>query len=148
MGSDRTRETIQIRSLPPHRERRTLVVPNVERERRFDLFSLGGRVAVVTGAGRGIGAAICHRLTECGAYVVAVDIDAAAAESVAQRLGARVTGIRADVANEADVRAASAAAIERFGHLDIWVNSAGIYPCQDFPQMSLDDWRHVTQVDL
>jgi NAD(P)-dependent dehydrogenase (short-subunit alcohol dehydrogenase family) len=97
-----------------------------------DLVSLAGRAAVVTGAGRGIGAGIAARLAEAGADVVVADLDGEAAMAVAKQLaeehGRRVIGAGVDVADEASVVGLADLALRRFGRLDIWVNNAGIFP--------------------
>jgi NAD(P)-dependent dehydrogenase (short-subunit alcohol dehydrogenase family) len=95
-----------------------------------ELFSLEGRVAVVTGAARGLGEQIVRRLAEAGADVIAGDIDVAGVDATAADVcvtsGRRVVGVRLDVSETADVVAAADRAISEFGRLDIWVNNAGI----------------------
>lgn len=97
-----------------------------------DLISLTGRRAVVTGAGKGIGAAIVRRLVEAGADVVAGDIDLAAVESLARESVAfgegRVLPCRLDVADTASLAAAADRAVVELGGLEIWVNNAAIFP--------------------
>ena len=97
-----------------------------------DLISLAGRRAVVTGAGKGLGAAIVRRLVEAGADVVAGDIDLEAVESVAGEFGAtssgRVLPCRLDVADSASLAAAGDRAVAELGGLEIWVNNAAIFP--------------------
>ena len=84
-----------------------------------------GKVAVVTGAGYGMGAAIAERFVKEGAFVVAADISGRQ-EEVAARLGDRCTAVQADVSVAADVRRMLSTAQERFGGLDILCNNAGI----------------------
>jgi NAD(P)-dependent dehydrogenase (short-subunit alcohol dehydrogenase family) len=95
-----------------------------------ELFSLTGRVAVVTGAARGLGEQIVRRLAEAGADVIAGDIDVpgveATAADVSSASGRKVIGMALDVADTATVVAAADRAIHEFGRLDIWVNNAGI----------------------
>lgn len=97
-----------------------------------DLFSLSGRVAVVTGGARGIGAATVRRLAEAGAAVFAADLDEAAtgqlAGGVADRSGGSVTPAFVDVADTSSLAALGDRAVSEHGRLDIWVNNAGIYP--------------------
>jgi NAD(P)-dependent dehydrogenase (short-subunit alcohol dehydrogenase family) len=109
---------------------------------------LDGRVAVVTGAGSGIGLASVRRLTAEGATVVCVDIDAGSGSAAA----AEVDGlfVRADVANEDDVRAMYETAFDRHGRIDIALHNAGISPPEDDSVLStdLDTWRRVQEVNL
>jgi NAD(P)-dependent dehydrogenase (short-subunit alcohol dehydrogenase family) len=97
-----------------------------------ELVSLAGRVAVVTGAARGIGAGIATRLAEAGAEVVLADLDGEAAAALAKQLeedhGRAMVGAGVDVAEEASVVALADLTVERLGRLDIWVNNAGIFP--------------------
>jgi NAD(P)-dependent dehydrogenase (short-subunit alcohol dehydrogenase family) len=97
-----------------------------------DLISLTGQVAVVTGAARGIGAGIAVRLAQAGALVVLADLDGEAAVTLAKQLeeehGRPMVGTAVDVADEASVVALGDLAAKRSGHLDIWINNAGIFP--------------------
>jgi len=89
-------------------------------------FRLDDKVALVTGAGSGIGAAICTAMVEQGARVVVAEIDTARGESVASGLGQAVTFVRTDVTDLASVQNAVSATVARFGRLDVFVNCAGI----------------------
>jgi NAD(P)-dependent dehydrogenase (short-subunit alcohol dehydrogenase family) len=107
-----------------------MITPDHSGRSLTELFSLAGRVAVVTGAARGLGEQIVRRLAEAGADVVAGDIDVAGVEATAADVtavsGRRVIGVRLDVSETSDVVAAAERAISEFGRLDIWVNNAGI----------------------
>lgn len=87
---------------------------------------LEGRVAVVTGAASGIGEATARRFVAEGASVVVADLQQDPATALASELGVRATAVVADVADEQSVAAAVDLAVERFGHLDVMVNNAGI----------------------
>ncbi len=87
-------------------------------------FRLDGRVALVTGGGRGIGEAICRRLASAGARVVVFDRDSASAGEVAGATGG--LAVLGDVTSEADIAAALAQAERAIGPVDILVNNAGI----------------------
>ncbi|HEU0316946.1 MAG TPA: short-chain dehydrogenase/reductase, partial [Solirubrobacteraceae bacterium] len=92
-------------------------------------FALDGRVALVTGAMRGIGFETARALHARGAAVALSDIDAAGVAAATGRIGGdRVIGLTADVRDEVAVRAAVAATVERFGRLDLAVANAGIAP--------------------
>ncbi|MTE12846.1 short-chain dehydrogenase/reductase [Nocardia aurantiaca] len=91
-------------------------------------YDVDGRVALITGAGQGIGrelAAILHRR---GARIAVVDIDVAAAEAAARDLGSHALGVGADVADREGMETAVAQVIDHFGRLDIVVANAGVVP--------------------
>jgi NAD(P)-dependent dehydrogenase (short-subunit alcohol dehydrogenase family) len=109
---------------------------------------LTDRVAVITGAGSGIGLASARRLAAEGARIVAVDVDEAAGKAAADETGGLF--IEADVSVEDDVRRVYATAAETFGRLDIAFNNAGISPTDDDSILAtgLDVWQRVQQVNL
>jgi len=96
-----------------------------------DIFNLQGKVAVVTGASKGIGAGIARRLAEAGAAVVVnYASDAAGADKVATEIagkGGRAITVKADVSKAADVKRLFAETKKAFGKLDVLVNNAGVY---------------------
>src|SRR5262245_22989460 len=91
---------------------------------RPSFFHLDGRVAVITGGGQGIGAAICQRLADAGARVGVFDLHAGNAERIAQAIGG--VALAGDVTREADIDAAVNTLASRAGPVDILVNNAGI----------------------
>jgi NAD(P)-dependent dehydrogenase (short-subunit alcohol dehydrogenase family) len=109
---------------------------------------LQDRVAVITGAGSGIGLASARRLAAEGATVVAVDIDEAAGKAVAAETGG--VFLVADVADEDQVRELFDGIAGRFGRIDIAFNNAGISPPEDDSILTtgLDAWRRVQEVNL
>src|SRR5574340_246451 len=112
---------------------------------------LTGRGALVTGAGRGIGAATARRLAEDGARVTLADLDVEGCERVAQEiagLGSEAVAVRCDVSRKEDAEQAVATAISTFGQLDILVNNAGILRDNLIFKMSDDDWDSVLAVHL
>jgi NAD(P)-dependent dehydrogenase (short-subunit alcohol dehydrogenase family) len=109
--------------------------------------SFDGKVAVITGAGRGIGLAIARELDARGATVVVSDLDADAAQRAAGSL-ARAEAATCDVRDEAQVTGLLQGAAERHGRLDVVVANAGIGRVQPLLQMSFDEWRETLSVNL
>jgi 3(or 17)beta-hydroxysteroid dehydrogenase len=110
-----------------------------------------GKVALVTGAGAGIGRVTANLLAKGGARVVTTDIDgAAAAETAAaiERLGGAAYSLPHDVTDEESWRGAVASAKDKWQRLDILVNNAGISVAEDIEDTSLESWRRVLAVDL
>jgi 3-oxoacyl-[acyl-carrier protein] reductase len=112
---------------------------------------LDGRVALVTGAARGIGAATAQRLAEEGARVALADLDLAGCEQLAGQIaaaGGEALALACDVADGAAVQQTVEKTVERFGQLDILVNNAGIVRDNLLFKMSDEDWDRVLGVHL
>jgi len=108
-----------------------------------------GRVAVVTGAARGIGQSIATGLAVRGASVVGVDIDEAQeTRELVEASGAQWLGAVSDVSSPSDVEWIAEQTLGRFGRCDILVNNAGIYPACPFEELSFEAWRKVLSVNL
>ncbi|HEY7437371.1 MAG TPA: SDR family NAD(P)-dependent oxidoreductase, partial [Methylomirabilota bacterium] len=113
--------------------------------------ALAGKVAIVTGGGRGIGLAIARLLAEDGASVVVSGRDAARLEAAVKELealGVPALGIPADAAKREDVDRLLDATRERFGRIDVVVNNAGITRDQLLVRMKDDDWDQVLDTNL
>ena len=113
-------------------------------------MKLAGKVAVVTGAARGIGRATAERLLAEGAMVVVSDIDEAQLQRTAAEIGTAdtVLALRADVAIQREVIDLVQAAVDRFGGIDIMVNNAGIAPVVDFLDVTEELLSRVLDVNL
>jgi len=109
---------------------------------------LAGKVAVVTGAGSGIGLATVRRFASEGAHVVCADVDEATGAAAAKEIGGEFVAV--DVTSESDVRRLFESAVEKFGGLDVAFNNAGISPPDDDSILTtgLDAWRRVQEVNL
>ena len=114
-------------------------------------YHLEGRVAVVTGAAQGIGAACAERLSHDGAAVALWDIDDARGEALARRLneaGRRATYVHCNVADKREVDAAVATTLQAFDRIDALVNNAGIFKAAAFLDITEADWDAVIDVNL
>ncbi|MBM3677737.1 MAG: SDR family NAD(P)-dependent oxidoreductase, partial [Actinobacteria bacterium] len=109
---------------------------------------LDGRVAIVTGAARGIGRGIAEAFAAEGAVVIVADRDAAGGEAIAKALGSPAEAVAVDVADEASVGALLASVLERHGRVDVLVNNAGIATSAEVAEMPLATWAETIAVDL
>jgi 3-oxoacyl-[acyl-carrier protein] reductase len=107
-----------------------------------------GRVAIVTGAARGLGRAAAERLYERGASVAVNVRDRARAESLAQSLGERALAVPGDIAAAGVPEEIVRATVERFGRIDILVNNAAFARSTRFPSLSAEEWREALEVNL
>ncbi|HEY5011902.1 MAG TPA: SDR family NAD(P)-dependent oxidoreductase [Acidimicrobiia bacterium] len=110
------------------------------------LRELTGKVAVVTGAGSGIGAAMCRRFVAEGMAVIAADIDRRAAEATAAGIGAHAVYV--DVSDPTSVAALADEAFKIFGHVDLLCNNAGVFQSGQAWEPALDDWNWALGVNL
>ncbi|HET9531023.1 MAG TPA: SDR family oxidoreductase [Blastocatellia bacterium] len=115
-------------------------------------MKLEGRVAIVTGGGRGIGREISLQFSKEGAAVVAAGSTQEMIEQVAREIrerGGRAIAVRTDVADDTSVEQMVSAALNEFGHIDILVNNAGIIgPTAPVTQVNREDWDRVIAVNL
>ena len=113
-------------------------------------YSLNGKVALVTGAARGIGFETARHMHLRGASVAVLDLDAEQAREAAERIGERAIGIGADVTDHGAMMAAVAETVERFGGLDVAVANAGIAQSRLMTTRAIgtEEWERVFEVDL
>lgn len=107
---------------------------------------LDSKIAVVTGAGRGIGRAISEKLAAEGATVVVADINEDAASATAEAVGG--VGVRADVSERESVDALIGRVLERFGRVDVLVNNAGWDKAEPFVDSDPADWQKIIAINL
>lgn len=112
---------------------------------------LRGRVALVTGGARGLGAALCRSLSEAGAQVIGADLRTELMDALANELradGANIEALRTDVADDEQVCAALAHIVSRYGRLDVVVNNAGIDLTVSVEDMPVAEWQRIMAVNL
>ena len=116
-----------------------------------EAMRIDGRVAIITGAGSGIGRAIALRFARAGASVVAADLNLEAAEEtdrVIRAGGGNAIAVAVDVSRENEVQEMVAAGVGRFGRIDILVNNAAIEGGMGILEVAPDDWDRTLAVDL
>lgn len=119
----------------------------------FEYFSIKGKVALVTGAGGGLGAEIADALAESGSSVICCDLNLEGLEDTVNRLrkyGNKVLGLACDMGKERDVNNMFAQIEEEFGYLDILVNNAGVadrVPTMTH-ELATDEWNRVVDINL
>jgi 3-hydroxybutyrate dehydrogenase len=114
-------------------------------------MELEGKVAIVTGAASGIGKAIAKRFARAGARVVVADLDVNAASAAARELeggAARSMGVAMDVTDEDAVNAGVAAAVAKFGGVDVLVSNAGIQIVHPLEEFSYAEWKKMLAIHL
>jgi len=112
---------------------------------------LAGQVALVTGAGRGLGEAICEVLSEAGVSIIAADVRVETAEALAERLqrcGRKAAAIELDVSDAVQAGIAVDSAIDQLGSVDILINNAGIDVTLPVEELTVEDWDRVLAVNL
>ncbi|HET6998876.1 MAG TPA: short-chain dehydrogenase/reductase [Solirubrobacterales bacterium] len=114
------------------------------------LYDLNGKVALVTGAARGIGFETARQMHLRGASVAVLDLDAAEAREAAERIGPRAIGLAGDVTDQGAMMTAVAEVVEKFGGLDVAVANAGIAQSQFATARAIsgEEWERVFEVDL
>ena len=110
-------------------------------------MTLQGRIAIVTGAARGVGEAIARAMAAEGAAILVADIDGAGAERVAATLP-KAAALRADIGQQADAEALTHAAVRHFGTVDILVNNAGLGLNKPFMETTAGDLERIMRVNL
>ncbi|UXY16310.1 SDR family oxidoreductase [Chitiniphilus purpureus] len=113
--------------------------------------SLKNKVVLVTGGGRGLGAAICQALAKEGARVAVMDLHAETAQAQVaelQQSDCHAYAIRADVGDEAQVKAAISEVVKVFGRLDALVNNAGIDKTCSVDELECDEWDRIIRTNL
>ena len=119
-------------------------------QRIADPFRVDGKVALVTGAARGIGACSARLLAAAGAKVVVTDVESGLAEQVVREIrqaGGEAIALRLDVTDEEQWQAVIGEAVQTFGGIDIVVNNAGVENLNLVEDMPLRDWRQVMSVN-
>ncbi|HEY9620465.1 MAG TPA: SDR family oxidoreductase [Crinalium sp.] len=112
---------------------------------------LNGKVALVTGGGRGLGAAICEVLAEAGAVAIAADIRTDLAEKVAKELqdrGLEAIALPLDITDEQQIETVVQKIVDQYGHIDILVNNAGTDLTVSVEEMAIADWDRILSVNL
>jgi len=117
----------------------------------LEAFSLEGKVALVTGAARGIGEACARTLAAAGARVMATDVDSTGAEKIAEAIrkeGFDAVAMEQDVCDEARWEQVVAATVEQLGGIDVLVNNAGIFHGSTLEEDTLEGVRRVNAVNI
>jgi NAD(P)-dependent dehydrogenase (short-subunit alcohol dehydrogenase family) len=111
-------------------------------------MKLRDKVAIVTGAARGIGAAVAERYAKEGAKVVIADLNEQGAKGVAAAIGANALGLKLDITQQASIDAAIADTVKHFGGVDILVNNAGLFDLAPIVEITRESYRRVYSVNV
>ncbi|MCX8575023.1 MULTISPECIES: 3-oxoacyl-ACP reductase FabG [unclassified Gilliamella] len=111
-------------------------------------MNLSGKIALVTGASRGIGKAIAEKLVACGATVIGTATTEKGAEAISQYLGSHGKGYALNVTDEASIESVIGAIKTKFGDIDILVNNAGITRDNLLMRMKEDEWQDILNTNL
>ena len=109
---------------------------------------LAGKCAIITGAARGIGLAFANSFTREGALVAIADIDIAHAELSAAALGEAAVAVEIDVTNQKSIDAAVTETVDKFGRIDILINSAAVFTAAPIVQIERNDYQKVFDVNV
>ena len=113
--------------------------------------TLSGKVALITGGGRGLGAAIGQALAEAGATAILADVRVDLAEQTAKELqtqGLEAIALSLDITNDQQIETAIQKIIDQYGHLDVLINNAGTDVTLSVEELSIADWDRVLNVNL
>jgi NAD(P)-dependent dehydrogenase (short-subunit alcohol dehydrogenase family) len=117
-----------------------------------ELVSLKGKTAVITGSAKGVGYAVAERLAEAGASIVIADINLVnadlAAQKIAKKYSADTSFFLLDPSGKNSIASLISQVMETCGHIDIWVNNAGIFPYVQALELTDDDMDHIMDKNL
>ena len=117
-----------------------------------DLFDFTGKIAIVTGAGGGLGQGIARRFAEAGATVIVhYNSSETGAQKVTREIqerGGNAIAVQGDLTEEKDAARLISGAVEQFKRLDVLINNAGTYPMRSVLEMTPDEWDHVVDANL
>ncbi len=109
---------------------------------------LQGKVAMITGAARGIGLAFAEAYAREGAYVVIADINAEAASAAAQSIGGQASAVKMDVSDQASIEAAVATVEERHGRIDILINNAALFDLAGITDITRESYDRLFSINV
>lgn len=116
-----------------------------------EIKTIKGKVIVITGAARGLGAAICRILSEDGAVIIATDVNASLLDTTVTNIagkGGKVAGYPMNVTDERNVETTVQKIVDEYGGIDVLINNAGVDFTKSVEELSHDEWRKVIDVNL